>query len=268
MNECGEELRAARLVQEISLEDISSATRINIKFLKAIEEGNFSLLPQTYIRAFIRAYAAQVGIDPVHAVKKYEQQAIPGASLSSFQTHISPIKVRLQKQKGASKITVLVIITFIIIIGLVFTLSVVKNNKVEKVEEIPFQEYYQKTETKSETKIDSLFLPETQILSGTPQTTNNAKLDSLILNVSATESAWISVIIDEKIKKEILLYSQKNIEYKAINQFRITVGNAGATVIKLNNYTIKPLGKRGVIIRDYIVNRNTLDTLKSGLKNQ
>lgn len=268
MNECGEELRAARLAQEISLEDISSTTRINIKFLKAIEEGNFSLLPQTYIRAFIRTYAAQVGLDPVRMVKKYEQQATPGTPPSSFQDLISPVKVRLPKQKGASQITVLIIISVIIIIGLVFTLSVIKNNKVEKVKETPFQEFTQKTETKPEMKIDSLFLPEAQVPSGTPQTTTNAELDSLILNVSATENAWISVIVDEKTKKEILLYAQKSIQYKAANQFRITVGNAGATVIKLNNYTIKPLGKRGAIIRDYIVNRNTLDTLRSGIKNQ
>ncbi|MBU1299000.1 MAG: helix-turn-helix domain-containing protein [Bacteroidetes bacterium] len=257
MNECGEELRAARLTQEISLEDISSTTRINVKFLKAIEDGNFSILPQTYIRAFIRTYAVQVGLDPALMVKKYEQQAAPGTPPSSFQDIISPVKVRLPKQKGASQTTVLIIVSVIIIIGLVFTLSVINNNKAT-----------QKTETKLEMKIDSLFLPEDQVPSGTQQATTTVQLDSLILNVSATESAWISVIIDDKTKKEILLSGEKSIQWKAANQFRITVGNAGSTVIKLNNYAIKPLGKRGAIVRDYIVNRSTLDTLRVVKKNQ
>jgi cytoskeletal protein RodZ len=55
-NTCSEELHKAREAQNISLDDLTAATRISKKFLKAIEDGDFSLLPQIYIRAFIRDY--------------------------------------------------------------------------------------------------------------------------------------------------------------------------------------------------------------------
>jgi cytoskeletal protein RodZ len=56
LSKFGEELKKLRLEKQVSLMDISFSTRINIKFLEAIEAGKFSVLPQTYVRAFLREY--------------------------------------------------------------------------------------------------------------------------------------------------------------------------------------------------------------------
>ena len=55
------ELKELRVSKEISLEDLESKTKINIKYLKAIEEGDFNVLPSPYLRLFIRAYAIEIG---------------------------------------------------------------------------------------------------------------------------------------------------------------------------------------------------------------
>lgn len=55
------ELKELRVSKEISLEDLESKTKINIKYLKAIEEGNFNVLPAPYLRLFLRAYAIEIG---------------------------------------------------------------------------------------------------------------------------------------------------------------------------------------------------------------
>ena len=55
------ELKELRVSKEISLEDLESKTKINIKYLKAIEEGDFNILPAPYLRLFIRAYAIEIG---------------------------------------------------------------------------------------------------------------------------------------------------------------------------------------------------------------
>ena len=55
------ELKELRVSKEISLEDLESKTKINIKYLKAIEEGDFNVLPAPYLRLFIRAYAVEIG---------------------------------------------------------------------------------------------------------------------------------------------------------------------------------------------------------------
>lgn len=71
----GEELRHRREQRGISLAEISEATRIGTRFLKAIETDNFSILPGgIFTRSFIRAYAKHVGLNEDEAVGLYLRQ--------------------------------------------------------------------------------------------------------------------------------------------------------------------------------------------------
>ena len=67
-----EELKEARVKNNISLKQLSSKTRIDIKFLEAIEEGNFSFLPELYVQAFLKEFSNVVGLNPDTIVKKYK----------------------------------------------------------------------------------------------------------------------------------------------------------------------------------------------------
>jgi len=64
MSEFYTELKALRKQRGINLEEIHNRTKINLSYLEAIEEGRFDLLPHTYIRLFIRAYATEIGANP------------------------------------------------------------------------------------------------------------------------------------------------------------------------------------------------------------
>ena len=46
------ELKDLRESRGISLEEIHERTKINIPYLKAIEEGDFTILPVPYLRLF------------------------------------------------------------------------------------------------------------------------------------------------------------------------------------------------------------------------
>ena len=67
-----QQLKNARVQESISLEQISAKSRIDMKFLLAIEEGNFEILPEVYIKAFIKQYAVQTGLDPEETIADYE----------------------------------------------------------------------------------------------------------------------------------------------------------------------------------------------------
>ncbi len=59
------ELRKTRMAQGLSLTEISRTTRIGVAHLRHIEEGDLNALPPGfYARAFIRAYADAIGVDP------------------------------------------------------------------------------------------------------------------------------------------------------------------------------------------------------------
>ncbi|MCZ7614845.1 MAG: helix-turn-helix domain-containing protein [Ignavibacteriaceae bacterium] len=67
-----EQLKKARLKKGLSLQQIAAKTRIDIKFLEAIDNGNFGFLPDLYVKAFIKQFAKSVDLDENETIKKYE----------------------------------------------------------------------------------------------------------------------------------------------------------------------------------------------------
>ena len=67
-----EDLREARIKSGISLQQIHFKTRIDIKFLEAIENGDFDILPEVYLRAIIREYVNFIGLDEKVEMYKYD----------------------------------------------------------------------------------------------------------------------------------------------------------------------------------------------------
>jgi len=66
------ELKNIRNKQEIDLSEVANRTKINIKYLEAIESGDFSFLTIVYVRLFLRAYALEIGADPEDALKQLD----------------------------------------------------------------------------------------------------------------------------------------------------------------------------------------------------
>ena len=66
------DLKSQREAQGLTLEEISEFTKIDIKFLIAIEDGDFSCLPSVYMRLFLRSYCQYISADPDKALNDYE----------------------------------------------------------------------------------------------------------------------------------------------------------------------------------------------------
>jgi transcriptional regulator with XRE-family HTH domain len=68
----GDELRREREVRGIELREVAEATKVNLRFLEALERNDFALLPGgLFTRGFIRAYATHIGADPDKLVNAY-----------------------------------------------------------------------------------------------------------------------------------------------------------------------------------------------------
>ena len=64
-NQIGEQLKTARLKKNLTLDDVQASTKIQRRYLEAIENNNLGILPgDFYVRAFIRQYAMAVGLNP------------------------------------------------------------------------------------------------------------------------------------------------------------------------------------------------------------
>ena len=73
MPEVGATLREARMRQRIDITDMEVRTKIRTKYLRALENEEWDLLPgPTYVRSFLRTYADALGLDSRALVEEYK----------------------------------------------------------------------------------------------------------------------------------------------------------------------------------------------------
>ncbi len=125
----GAKLREARNRRGIELAEVEAATKIQVRFLQALEDEEWDLLPGAfYARSFLRAYAAHLGLDVARLAEEYEQargsigspEPSPIEFLPSQRTG-SPHRRRLSPRLLAG-VALLALAAVLVTIGL-FTLS-------------------------------------------------------------------------------------------------------------------------------------------------
>lgn len=83
----GEKLKKLRSERRISLNEISRATRIQVKYLEYLEDGAYGKLPaDVYVKGFLRNYSEFLGIDEKILIRLYEKE--------------QDIRSNLEKSKG------------------------------------------------------------------------------------------------------------------------------------------------------------------------
>src|SRR5258708_14305451 len=72
MPEIGATLREARMRARIDVSEIEAQTKIRAKYLRALENEEWSLLPgPTFVKSFLRTYAQALGLDGKALVEQY-----------------------------------------------------------------------------------------------------------------------------------------------------------------------------------------------------
>src|SRR5213080_2171943 len=78
MPSIGETLREARMRQHLDITDVEARTKIRAKYLRALENEDFGMLPgSTFVKSFLRTYAEFLGLDPHILVKEYRVRHDP-----------------------------------------------------------------------------------------------------------------------------------------------------------------------------------------------
>src|SRR6058998_2644552 len=94
MFEIGSSLREARLRQALDFPEIEQATKIRGKYLRALEDEQFDLLPaQTYVKGFLRSYAEYLGLDGQLYVDEYNSRYVVGEE-------DAPVRMRRPAQRS------------------------------------------------------------------------------------------------------------------------------------------------------------------------
>ena len=74
MKSIGQEIATARKKQGLSIKDVEESLKIRLRFLEAIENDEFDVLPgKAYVKGFIRSYANYLKIDPAPLIEEYKE---------------------------------------------------------------------------------------------------------------------------------------------------------------------------------------------------
>jgi hypothetical protein len=87
----GSTLRDARNRRKIDLSEVEEATKIRIRFLRAIENEEWDVLPgETYTRAFVKTYASYLGLDGERLAEDFKTETGTGGGLERAPSRIEP----------------------------------------------------------------------------------------------------------------------------------------------------------------------------------
>src|SRR5215218_1443236 len=126
MPDIGATLREARMRQRIDISEIESETKIRAKYLRALENEEWDLLPgPTYVKSFLRTYAEALDLDAKLLVDEYK---LRHEHLSEVE--LQPINAAAPGRERRRQTPVLPPWFFIavIFVGLVFALYLLGRN--------------------------------------------------------------------------------------------------------------------------------------------
>jgi transcriptional regulator with XRE-family HTH domain len=102
----GDELRRERELRQIALREVAEATKVNIRYLEALERNDFAHLPGgVFNRGFVRAYAQFIGVDPEAMVNAYILEERAQSDAAAGVPPAAPSPVLRGAQRAASKTT-------------------------------------------------------------------------------------------------------------------------------------------------------------------
>jgi transcriptional regulator with XRE-family HTH domain len=125
VSDLGQLLKKARTERGLSLDDLQDITKIRKRYLEAIEEGNYKVLPGNfYVRAFIKTYSETVGLEPDEVLRLY-RNVIPSTNTEEqlnepIRRKRSNVDSRKMERAGRWASTILLVSFVVLIFSIVY----------------------------------------------------------------------------------------------------------------------------------------------------
>lgn len=250
----GDNLRAEREKQNLTIRDIEKGTSIRALYIEGIEKGDYAQLPgDVYIKGFIRNYANFLKLDADALVKQYVEETHPEsvkpklkeenreenkadnkaktAPAKPFATG-SDFKERVEHSHRRQNIILLAVTILVVAAGAVYLFGFADSDKSSKAPVQPTQSA-QPVQTVTVDKANQEPAP---------------KVSGVELNATFTDRCWVSVKVDGKDVFEGTMEKGKTESWKGKENVAIVAGNAGAVTLKLNGQDLGKAGKDGQVI--------------------
>ncbi|MEG6521730.1 helix-turn-helix domain-containing protein [Desulfotomaculum sp. 1211_IL3151] len=236
----GEALRNARNEKGYSLKYLEEATKIRAKYLEALENENFDILPgPVYAKAFLRTYAKYLELDTEEIMAEYNGLSKNNDTQPQAEETkpFDPEATTSIAKKWKYLVAGLAIVSL-------FAFNSLYNNgqNQDNKPEIPKNTAQEQPNTQG---------PSPENLNTPGQATNNEKDQGVrvVLKVNDEQQSWMQVEADGNTVFSGLVGPGEMKDFKAKQKIYLHVGNAGAVEVNVNGKNLGRLGENGKVVK-------------------
>lgn len=271
----GETLRRRREERGLTAEQAAFQSKVPLRLVQALESDDYQLLPDPlYLIGLLHKYAGFLALDVATLDAEFQQviQRPPRPSVAAptpLPTATLPWKQILWTVAAILVVTPLLLIA----------LSLASRRTTDQA--VPARAVEQKAEdvasvgsgTGSKEPGPDSAAPSSAPLSVVlPDTAPSLGKEAVVSGVStghvlvarAQEMTWMSVRVDGKDPREVLLQAGQMARFEAQTGFHVVVGNAGGVTLSLDGTPLPPLGRSGEVIRNLVLPPVGRDSPSSG----
>ncbi|WP_072867034.1 helix-turn-helix domain-containing protein [Desulfofundulus thermosubterraneus] len=246
----GNVLREARQARGVSLEQVEEETKIRRKYLEALEEEAFDVLPgRVYVRGFLRNYARFLGLDAEALVARFEEM-LP---LEETQPVTQPLagvekKLRLGWPFGRlAYVATGLLLAVLLLWGSGWLFGLTRHTAYDdqgRGQPGVSQDRHAGTPDRS--------FPENSGHTQNAPTSTGTENRSpegihLVLNVT-DETCWMRVVVDGKTMFTGEVAANQSKSFQAKEHIWVKLGNAGVVNVRVNGRDLGVLGDRGQVV--------------------
>lgn len=255
MSDFGAHLKQARERRGISLRQIASSTKISTVALEALERGDFSKLPGgIFSRAFVRAYAIEVGLEPEETLAEFDKALgtfVDRRNEDADRPEVTADDRQFleQQRKAAIALRVALVVLAVIIVAAIvwwrFVWSVRSTAMVVPVPELV------------------AVTPEPVAQASTAAEQGTAPTQAaLIVEIETTGACWVQVLADgvSVVSREMNAGAREVVQ--ANRELTLQFGSAGLVRWTINGKPGRPLGRPGDVRTILLTPSNVADFLQ------
>jgi cytoskeleton protein RodZ len=233
--EFGERLKREREMREVSMDELTKATRISIRFIEALENEEWEKLPGgVFGRGFVRSIARYLGLDEEALLGEYDL-----ARAEKVQPAPSKTEERIPSPPKWIPVAALVFV-LLAVVGLFYA------------GRYGWRRYAERRATRRSSEAALAARPQPGLSPATPvgtdgssPTSSSSATTSLDLSVSTSAATRVRILGDGKLLLDVELPAGETRHFLANEQFEVTAGDSSAVLLELNGQAMPPVGAPG-----------------------
>jgi cytoskeletal protein RodZ len=243
----GSWLRRQREARQISLREVADRTKISMRYLQAMEDDRFEVLPApVFAKGFLREYARYVGLSPDEVVNHYLSVQQPQAS------ELGEVGRRERRAGGAWPHWLTLVFAVLLLLGLTALLAFLSDRWRQR-----------RAGTAGEPRPPIVAPLATQVppAPSVPAAPPSAPLE---VTVDFNQECWVEAVVDGGTRRAEMREPGESMQIGAQQSVVFSkLGNAAAVDIQVNGYPYPFDKKHGEVIKDLKIDLDTVRALKA-----